>query len=79
MRRLGRAVIGGLVVCDVATLFFVPCVFMIVHRNYKPGAEPGEAALAAEHKFEIEHQRELDAQFEEKEKHDGNTEPPPEE
>jgi multidrug efflux pump subunit AcrB len=75
---LGRAVIGGLAFATIATLFFVPCVFMIVHRNYKPGVEPGEVALAAEHRFEVEHQRDLDAQFEEKEKHDGNTERSPE-
>ena len=34
---LGRAVIGGLIVATFATLFFVPCVFSIVHRNTKPG------------------------------------------
>jgi multidrug efflux pump subunit AcrB len=30
---LGRAVIGGLVFATVATLFFVPAVFTIVHRR----------------------------------------------
>ena len=30
---LGRAVIGGLIVATFATLFFVPCVFSIVHRD----------------------------------------------
>jgi CzcA family heavy metal efflux pump len=30
---LGRAVIGGLVVATFATLFFVPCVFSLVHRR----------------------------------------------
>ena len=31
---LGRAVIGGLIVATFATLFFVPCVFSVVHgRN----------------------------------------------
>ena len=30
---LGRAVIGGLLVATFATLFFVPCVFSIVHRH----------------------------------------------
>ena len=35
---LGRAVIGGLIVATFATLFFVPCVFSLVHRNTKPGA-----------------------------------------
>jgi len=43
---LGRAVIGGLVVATFATLFFVPCVFSIVHRKHKPG-EPLSAAGAA--------------------------------
>ena len=27
----GRAVIGGLLFATVATLFFVPCVFSIIH------------------------------------------------
>jgi multidrug efflux pump subunit AcrB len=31
---LGRAVIGGLIFATVATLFFVPIVFSIVHRRY---------------------------------------------
>jgi multidrug efflux pump subunit AcrB len=30
---LGRAVIGGLVVATVATLFFVPVVFSVLHRR----------------------------------------------
>jgi multidrug efflux pump subunit AcrB len=30
---LGRAVIGGLIFATVATLFFVPCVFAIVHSR----------------------------------------------
>jgi len=33
---LGRAVIGGLVIATVATLFFVPVVFSFMHRNRKP-------------------------------------------
>lgn len=33
---LGRAVIGGLVVATIATLFFVPIVFSFMHRNFKP-------------------------------------------
>jgi multidrug efflux pump subunit AcrB len=33
---LGRAVIGGLLFATFATLFFVPCVFKIIHKNYKP-------------------------------------------
>jgi CzcA family heavy metal efflux pump len=43
---LGRAVIGGLIVATFATLFFVPCVFSLVHRRYKPGT-PVMAAGAA--------------------------------
>jgi len=31
---LGRAVIGGLIFATVSTLFFVPVVFSIIHRNY---------------------------------------------
>jgi multidrug efflux pump subunit AcrB len=33
---LGLAVIGGLIVATFATLFFVPCVFSLIHRNNKP-------------------------------------------
>jgi multidrug efflux pump subunit AcrB len=33
---LGRAVIGGLLAATVATLFFVPIVFSIVHRRHQP-------------------------------------------
>ena len=33
---LGRAVIGGLIFATVSTLFFVPVVFSIIHRNYRP-------------------------------------------
>jgi multidrug efflux pump subunit AcrB len=33
---LGRAVIGGLLSATLATLFFVPGVFSLLHRNYKP-------------------------------------------
>jgi multidrug efflux pump subunit AcrB len=36
---LGRAVIGGLVVATFATLFFVPCVFSLVHRNAAPATQ----------------------------------------
>jgi multidrug efflux pump subunit AcrB len=32
---LGRAVIGGLVFATVATLFFVPSVFVIIHGRAK--------------------------------------------
>jgi multidrug efflux pump subunit AcrB len=40
---LGRAVIGGLVLATVATLFFVPVVFSLLHRPatvLEPGAHP---------------------------------------
>lgn len=33
---LGRAVIGGLIVATFATLFFVPCVFSVIHRRFRP-------------------------------------------
>ena len=40
---LGRAVIGGLLVATVATLFFVPTVFSVLHRQRDrgPGDSPG--------------------------------------
>ena len=31
---LGRAVIGGLIFATVATLFFVPVMFTIIHRHH---------------------------------------------
>ena len=34
---LGRAVIGGLLCATVATLFFVPAVFSLLHKSRKPG------------------------------------------
>jgi len=40
---LGRAVIGGLMAATVATLFFVPIVFSIVHRNHQPVSSNGES------------------------------------
>jgi multidrug efflux pump subunit AcrB len=45
---LGRAVIGGLTVATIATLFFVPTVFSYLHRNYrpKPAVQPPSAAVA---------------------------------
>jgi multidrug efflux pump subunit AcrB len=33
---LGRAVIGGLLCATVATLFFVPAVFSLLHKSHKP-------------------------------------------
>jgi multidrug efflux pump subunit AcrB len=45
---LGRAVIGGLLFATFATLFFVPCVFSIIHgrreRRRAHGATPEPAA-----------------------------------
>ncbi len=38
---LGRAVIGGLICATAATLFFVPVVFSLMHRN--PGGDMKEA------------------------------------
>jgi multidrug efflux pump subunit AcrB len=41
---LGRAVIGGLVFATVATLFFVPTVFTLIHgRVAAPRLAPGAA------------------------------------
>jgi multidrug efflux pump subunit AcrB len=36
---LGRAVIGGLISATIATLFFVPGVFSLLHRNYQPARQ----------------------------------------
>jgi multidrug efflux pump subunit AcrB len=38
---LGRAVIGGLVFATVATLFFVPTVFTLIHGRLAAGRAPG--------------------------------------
>jgi multidrug efflux pump subunit AcrB len=39
---LGRAVIGGLVFATFATLFFVPCVFSMIHgRRARKSAQQG--------------------------------------
>ena len=40
---LGRAVIGGLLCATVATLFFVPAVFSLLHRDKKPEDQKGTA------------------------------------
>lgn len=37
---LARAVIGGLMLATVATLFFVPTVFSILHRKYRSAPPP---------------------------------------
>jgi multidrug efflux pump subunit AcrB len=39
---LGRAVIGGLIFATVSTLFFVPVMFGIIHRQV--GAKPAPDA-----------------------------------
>ena len=39
---LGRAVIGGLLAATVATLFFVPIVFSIVHRRHQHISSDGD-------------------------------------
>ena len=44
---LGRAVIGGLVIATVATLFFVPVVFSLLHRRAPASARTPEPALPA--------------------------------
>jgi multidrug efflux pump subunit AcrB len=41
---LGRAVIGGLVVATLATLFFVPVVFSLLHRATVPVKTPSDFA-----------------------------------
>ena len=41
---LGRAVIGGLIFATVATLFFVPTVFSIIHGRKSPLTHSGENA-----------------------------------
>jgi multidrug efflux pump subunit AcrB len=42
---LGRAVIGGLAVATVATLFFVPTVFAVLHRGHRPAEPRADRAL----------------------------------
>jgi CzcA family heavy metal efflux pump len=48
---LGRAVIGGLIFATIATLFFVPVVFSIIHRRHgekpAPQVSLGESHVAA--------------------------------
>ncbi|HEX4024679.1 MAG TPA: efflux RND transporter permease subunit [Steroidobacteraceae bacterium] len=45
---LGRAVIGGLAIATVATLFFVPTVFSVLHRKHVPGQQGAGSAVPAE-------------------------------
>ena len=48
---LGRAVIGGLVIATVATLFFVPVVFSLLHRHgwVKPPQDLDDALAGTPH------------------------------
>jgi multidrug efflux pump subunit AcrB len=39
---LGRAVIGGLMVATVFTLFFVPCVYAIIYNRRGSGQKASE-------------------------------------
>ena len=45
---LGRAVIGGLIFATLATLFFVPCVFSIIHGRREKKRGPAQPELAWE-------------------------------
>ena len=45
---LGRAVIGGLLLATVATLFFVPTVFSLLHGRKKPGNAPQSSVRTKE-------------------------------
>jgi len=52
---LGRAVIGGLIMATVATLFFVPVVYSLIRGRSdekQPEAQPGEEMLAPAHQLE---------------------------
>ena len=44
---LGRAVIGGLLIATVATLFFVPVVYSVLHRKgyHRLATQEGEPGL----------------------------------
>jgi CzcA family heavy metal efflux pump len=43
---LGRAVIGGLAIATIATLFFVPTVFSVLHRNRSHAVSPVAATTS---------------------------------
>jgi multidrug efflux pump subunit AcrB len=45
---LGRAVIGGLLFATVATLFFVPCVFSMIHGHRERRGAKGDAPVLAD-------------------------------
>lgn len=44
---LGRAVIGGLIFATFATLFFVPCVFSMIHGRRERKRHRGESPSPA--------------------------------
>jgi multidrug efflux pump subunit AcrB len=44
---LGRAVIGGLLFATFATLFFVPCVFSMIHGHRERRSARGESPSLA--------------------------------
>jgi multidrug efflux pump subunit AcrB len=44
---LGRAVIGGLVLATVATLFFVPVIFSLLHQRTRRAVQPEESYSSA--------------------------------
>jgi len=47
---LGRAVIGGLICATIATLFFVPCVFAVIHNIFrKTGIHPASPQYEPAH------------------------------
>jgi len=48
---LGRAVIGGLIFATFATLFFVPCVFSMIHG--RRGRRSRNGGLCRRNRFEI--------------------------
>ena len=49
---LGRAVIGGLVLATLATLFFVPVVFSFLHRHTpKPAGKPSANSVPIKPQF----------------------------
>jgi CzcA family heavy metal efflux pump len=53
---LGRAVIGGLLVATFFTLFFVPVVFSLLKRNYKPRVlHPRLRSPASEDELQLAH------------------------
>jgi multidrug efflux pump subunit AcrB len=52
---LGRAVIGGLLVATFFTLFFVPTVFSLLKRNYKPRVVHPRLRSPSEEELQLAH------------------------